>query len=433
MIMPLIIAAAFGLLGLVFFAPVVRTLERNPKWLIGGALCLFAVAPFFESDHIPMLALGPINVNIFDPFSVLLLALSFPTLYAKVLRGFTKNDVPLLLFLAWYVILGVNLLLGVKTYGLQTAINEFRVYLYIIATFAFVSSLNVNRLLPELSKMWMYTAACLMLAAVFGYADGNLTREDRPLDSHPTYFLLQAGIIGLFLWRAHCLRPALYPVALACFPFIVLLQHRSVWAVTLFSVVIIFLFMPELRSMLLKVGAVAAVVFGTLAFAFFGEAISGAISTSYKEAVNVDNVGSNTLFWRFEGWKNLLSGEQMDSPREILLGNSFGRGWEREVTTSSGESIKKNVTPHNYYIQNLLRSGVLGTCVWLASIFLILKGLIVMPKSGDYFQNANLCLFILIASQLVFLTVYGWDQFMAILLAVGYRLAYPEPLEAVSP
>jgi len=403
---------------LLFLAPpIIRILEANP-----GVMAAVVVAVFvYESvtPLRPLLSLGPISVYAMDLVSPVLIVLAFPYYYQKLRTGFASEDIPLLLFLAWSVMLTYNFILGVFDFGIQSATNEFRGYLYFIAVTVYVASLRSDRLWPQVERIWLWALIPLIAMAVIGYADGDVSRSARPFGATPTLFLLQGLLIGIPLYRRGDLPRLFYPVCACLFPLLVVLQHRTVWVVMLLSFTTMFWLFPSVRSALLKWGAIGSICFGSLAVVAFGEEIFEAVQESYREAIATKEEGSqSTLAWRLEGWTGLLFGSQTESLYQVLCGNPFGTGWER-VNTTSGIETQTEVSPHNFYLQSLLRTGLIGLIALLALYYLLMRELMSAGLRADPVAGT---LLLLLFSQLLYYVPYGGGYFFAII--IGCAMAY---------
>jgi hypothetical protein len=410
-------ALLFAFLLVLLAGPTIRLLEANPSIMAFVVLAIFvyeSLTPFQ-----PLLSLGPISVYAMDMVAPILMVLAFPFYYQRLKFGFTQADLPVLLFLLWSVLLSYNFLLGVFDFGIQKATNEFRGYLYFIAVGVYFASLPAERIWPRVERLWLWASIPLILLALIGYADGDLSRVGRPLGAYATFFLFQGLLIGIVLHKREDLPALFYPVCACLFPLLIILQHRTVWVVMLFSFASMFWLFPAVRSALLKWGTVGSLCFGTLAVVAFGEQIFDAVEDSYREAVaTTDRDSQSTLTWRIEGWTGLLFGPQTESLYQLAVGNSFGTGWER-VNTTSGVEVQTEVSPHNFYIQALLRSGLVGLAALIGLYYVLLRQLRTRRLRRDAVAAT---LLLLLFSQLLFFVAYGGNFFFAMI--IGIAIAY---------
>ncbi|ADE53420.1 O-antigen ligase family protein [Coraliomargarita akajimensis] len=418
-------AAILGLVACLSF-PLVRSLERTPSILIAITVLLYVLSTLYPGDLLPSLPLGGFSIFPMDLLSVALVALAFPRYYTWLKYGFGRNEGGILLLLGWGLILGVNYVLGIKEYDIQNSTNEFRNFLYVGCVSLYVASLDVRGLWPKIEKCWLLGALGLCIIAVVGLSDGDLSRDGRPLSATATLFLAQTFLIALFLFQRGELTPARCLFGFSLLPMILILQHRSVWVVTACSFCAVAYLVPNLRDIILKWGSIAALVFGLITSVFFGERIYEALQDSYKEAFST----SSTFTWRTKGWTSLLTGEYMDSPREILFGNTFGTGYAREMYSESGKKVEvKDASPHNFYVQALLRSGAVGLLFFLSLHAILIRGLYHISQRHPSYRYSSLCLLVLLLAQCIFFIPYGFNAVNAVFLGFGIAaLREPEML-----
>jgi O-antigen ligase len=76
--------------------------------------------------------------------------------------------------------------------------------------------------------------------------------------------------------------------------------------------------------------------------------------------------GSGNLDWRVQGWSNLVTAWSR-SPTEWAIGQPIGSGFARQI-----EGIVTNAHPHNFYIEIMIRTGVVG----LVALIVLTAGLL---------------------------------------------------------
>ena len=429
----LIIVCVLAGIALLLVVPLIRLLESRPLLSLCLLVMIFVVNSFFYSISFDW---GGININVIDVIGPLLLCLTFPFVFARLRDGCGRHDVLLLLLLLWSSVLGLNYILGLREFGLQVATNEFRPYFYMICIALYVASLDISRVWRKLEKLVLFAAFCLSIVAIIGFVDGNFSREDRPISSSHALFMLQALLIAIFMHHRGQLRPWLIPLVVALLPLLIVLQHRSVWIVAIISLALVLWLLPSLRTALIQWGVIGTVVCGGLCVLVFGATILEALTESYADAAAsaqdpTGGDGSSTFAWRVQGWTDLLTGEHMDSPRQLLIGNPFGSGYARITLTSDGVKQVRSESPHNLYVQTLLRAGALGLLVFVALHGMLLRGLLQRAKRDVATRPFLMCMAVLVASQLVYYLVYGSDYIQAIFLgsAIGW-LRHSETVHA---
>ncbi len=436
MLIYLVILFVLACLGALLVIPVVRILENRPILLLWVLVLIFVASSLFDSGLLPAVNLGGISINAIDVVAPILLCLAFPFVFFRLRDGFGRKDVVLLILLLWSSAVGLNYILGVREFGLQAATNEFRGYFYIICTATYVASLNIARVWMNVEKLFLFGVSCLTVIAIIGFMDGDFSRGGgRPIDAAHTLFILQVLLIAIFIHSRGDLHPYSIPFLVTLFPLLIVLQHRSVWVVMITSFALVLWLLPSLRSALIKWGVIGTVVFGGLCTVLFGATIFEALSDSYEEAVSSSldtsaGAGTSTFSWRVQGWIGLLTGEQMDSVREVLIGNPFGTGYDRITLTSDGVPVARTESPHNFYVQTLLRGGALGLLALIALYGILFRGLLQHAKKDEAAHPILLCMAVIIASQLVYYLVYGSDYIQAIFL--GSAIAWLRDSDTVN-
>ena len=428
MVINLIIMCILLGLGMLLIIPAIRLLESRPLLSLCPLVLIFVATSFYNNGQPISYDWGGININIIDLIGPLLLCLSFPFFFARLRDGCGRHDVLLLLLLLWSGILGLNYILGLRAFGLQAATNEFRGYFYIICIALYVASLDIERVWMKLEKLVLFAAFCLSIVAIFGFWEGGFSRENRPIGSSLALLILQALLIAIFMHQREQLRLWLIPLVVALLPLVIVLQHRSVWIVAIIALALVLWLLPSLRTALIQWGVIGTVVCGGLCALVFGATLLESLADSYNDAassaLNPSGAdGSGTTFsWRVQGWTTLLTGEQMDSARERLIGNPFGTGYDRIMLTSDGMKQVRSESPHNFYVQTLLRGGALGLLAFVGLHGLLLRGLLQRAKRDAAARPFLLCMAVLVASQLVYYMVYGSDYIQAIFLgsAIGW-------------
>ena len=416
----ILICLALACLGAFFFILLVRLLECRPILILYSIVLVFVFSSLYSPADLPVVSIRGINFNQMDIIGPIILGLCFPFFFFHLRNGLTRKDTVLVVLLIWSIILALNYMLGLRAYGLQVATNEFRGYFYTLCITLYVASLNIHVVWPQIERLFLFGAFCLFLIAAIGFVDGDFSRGGRPIGSAHALLILQALLIAIFMHNRRQLSPVLIPFVVGLFPLLVILQHRSIWVVTLCSFVFICILAPRLTGRMMRFGLIGLVAVGGVCAAFFGTTIFEALKDSYDEAALVGTSGkTNTFLWRIQGWTSLLKGKQLDSVQDLLIGNPFGSGWERTVLTSDGVDQVRIESPHNFYVQTFLRGGVIGFFAFLALHFMILRKLFSRARIDLEYRPVFLCLIIIIASQMIYYIPYGSDYVQAIFLGAG--------------
>ena len=288
---------------------------------------------------------------------------------------------------------------------------------------------SISRGSGRSSKNWFYSRhSASRLSRSSGLWTAALHVSSRPVGSSLALLILQALLIAIFMHQRGQLRLWLIPLVVALLPLVIVLQHRSVWIVAIIALALVLCLLPSLRTALIQWGVIGTAVCGGLCALVFGATLLESLAESYNDAAasSLDPSGadgsSTTFSWRVQGWTALLTGEQMDSARERIIGNPFGTGWDRIMLTGDGDKQLRSESPHNLYVQTLLRGGALGLVAFVALHGMLLRGLLRRAKLDAAARPFLLCMAVLLASQLVYYLVYGSDYIQAIFLgsAIGW-------------
>jgi hypothetical protein len=355
------LAAGLGL------ALVELTIRRTD---VGAALVLFL---FVLEEALPHVALavfvGPFRISTNDLLFLVLLAAAVARLLR--LRRLTPSQ---RLLVTFFLLLAWSLFRGIELYALTSSVNEARRFLRFSAAALYFSTVEPkSAVLSRLGALWL--AAALALGAItllrwIGHAVGLYggffgNADDLRVVPATAALVIGMGVlIALPLLRSRTLGPPRF-IAPVLFVFVVLLQHRSVWIVTGAGILYLVLRDRDLSRQLASTLLGGIVVLSFLLFAVFEDRedeVSQQLATS---AQNTD-----TFEWRVNGWIALFRDSAPEEPAEWLLGKPFGSGWQR-ISEATGQEIE--VSPHNFYIEVLLRMGVVGLVVVLSAYYLAVR------------------------------------------------------------
>jgi hypothetical protein len=104
-----------------------------------------------------------------------------------------------------------------------------------------------------------------------------------------------------------------------------------------------------------------------------------------QQAAKVTEDKSNTFTNRAEGWQELLKGWAKSGPVGLLVGAPFGSGYERVQ-----ENGLVAWAPHNYYVQLLLRSGLLGLTGFLLLLWRLWRHALRPSSVVSNFSSAHI-------------------------------------------
>jgi hypothetical protein len=381
-------------------------------------------------DEVPSLGLpGGTRVFVTDVIFGLLLAAALARMLR--LRRFDRFQRWLLLL---GVVLAVSLLRGMATFGVQTSVNEFRQYLVFFGVVLYFATFSPTTwLLDRVGRIWLFMTipmmvlVCLRWLRVFAGVDLGVPVEKwgadaaiRVVDGPYVFFLASAFILTIPAWlRGDGQARRLRWLSVLLLLFILVLNRRTVWLAVPVGVAVLMLRDRRLgrRALLLTaLGAVMAVV------AFV------ALGGLKEEAQPVVASDSGNFGWRVQGWTELVQGWSRQ-PADWVVGEPFGSGFARKLYGIEVESH-----PHNFYIETMLRTGLIGLVALIALTVGLLRALWRGPARNTGPPRLPDLLPALLAMQVVwFLTwVPGNEQGIVIGLAMAVAAtrsagAEPEP------
>jgi O-Antigen ligase len=357
-----LIAAVFAvaslLLLLLLIDVLVRRADITAALLIGSTLM-----DAFFAHAVPSLTLpGDIRLGSTDIIATLVLCAAFARLVR--MRRLGPYQRWLVLFI---ILLVLSLVRGVIAFGIQTSVNDFRLMEFWIAAAVYFATVPPSHVVYDrIARLWVWMTVPLMAIVVarwldvFAGIDLGVPRERfgsdaaiRVLNGPYTFFLAQGFILTLPFWRQDQRARPIRIVGVFLLLFVVLLDRRTAWVALLAGIITLMLHDRRLgRRAILAVVTILCVVIGAYS------ALQAATTSGELIAQAASNTGSVT--WRIEGWAVLLS-QWASSPGNWLTGEPFGAGFLRLV-----EGSEVVASPHNFYIEILLRSGALGLLALLA-------------------------------------------------------------------
>jgi O-antigen ligase len=340
---------------------------------IAAALVLGSVVvEAYYVDSVPSLTLpGGTQVYVTDIVSALVLAAALARLLR--LRRFDR-------FHRWLLLLGVvvlvSLVRGVAAFGLQASIADVRQYLFFTGVALYFATFPVSaELYDRIGRIWLVMTIPMMALvsvrwlAVFAGINLGVPAEKngadaaiRVIDGPFTFFLAHAFVLTIPAWtwvrdeRSRRLRW----LSIVLLLFVLVLNRRTVWLAIVVGVAVIMLRDRRLgrRAATLVIGAV---VLTALAFVSFGGLKEG------NEPL-VKTSGGN-FSWRVQGWSELVAAWSHD-PTHWVVGQPFGSGFARLIA-----GVEVDSHPHDFYIETMIRTGVVGLLALIAVSIGLLRAL----------------------------------------------------------
>ena len=145
---------------------------------------------------------------------------------------------------------------------------------------------------------------------------------------------------------------------------ILVLQHRTVWVATFLPALMAFVIVKQNKAKLAsRLGAIAMVSAIVLVPLLATGKFESATSSVSDLAVRATSTTGGTFVGRVEGWDSLLKQWAGSGPRVWVIGSPYGSGFNRAGGAGEGEIT---YAPHDYFVQLLLRVGLIGLAAFLA-------------------------------------------------------------------
>jgi O-antigen ligase len=335
-------------------------------------------------------------------------------------------------WLLFGAVIALSFVLGLQQFG-KAAGTDFRNYFYVWTTVLYFSSFQLDEArVTQIIKTWFFfTALLLGLASLRWVAEylnlpiasswrgTGLGAEYRVLPSNAALFFVDSFLILTYILTTRAAKRWVWlsvPVLLAA---IVVLQHRSVWIATAAGLLAMYVAFPgRVRKQLAQYSVAAAFLLGAPAVVLtaYGklDTLMNTVSTSVASAADLER---GTAGGRIYGWKQLLL--QME-PKDYVIGKPFGSGYERYEFPNV--RWKATWDPHNFYLQTLLRGGLVGLGLLLAIYFFTMRRLLSdTDVSGKLFLPPRL-MFVLLVTQLAYMAAYRFAYEQAIWLGLGISI-----------
>jgi hypothetical protein len=351
----------------------------------------------------------PLGIKLFIPDLVFLLIGM-----AGVLRIFTiKLHREHYVWLLFGAALMLSFALGVIQYGTKAGV-EFRAYFYFWAGVWYFMTFPLSTAdVDKIARSWVFASAILVVVVSLRWVAQALGMDIarywndgggslRVFNAAQTYFLATAFLIAFY---SHLNKTgpkwwgSLLPLLLVC---IVVLQHRTLWVVTVVSIGVLFLAAGKIRSKAVSTFLVAALVGTAVLVPLF---TGGKLDTVQQSLVHsVQEVGqeNSTMTWRVQSWRALVEQWAHGGPVVNLIGYPFGSGYERHIEATQNELTQ---SPQSQYVTVLMRTGMIGIVAMLAVYYLAIKAMRrINSHASSQTVDSKLLLALLIGQLLFFIT-----------------------------
>lgn len=322
----------------------------------------------------------------------------------------------------------VSFAMGTELYGLKPAGVEYRAVFYVVSGCLYTASFPVrSEGLGRLVRLWLWSAAVLVALAWFRWAAEFLhlgirsqwagVGGDNPmrvLNAGQTFFLSQAFVTTVYLYRHVTARATLVMYSGLLLVTILLLQHRSVWVTTAICCGILAWRERAMRKLVgLGVLALLLAAPAYMVVSRYAGAVGESLRSSAEEPFDSQR---STIAWRTGLWEQYVLEFVALSGAQTWFGTGFGNP---AIYNVDGSAV--NNTAHNYFVYTLNRTGILGLLGLVLAYGVVLRQLRGQPGAWDY-----LGLFVTItAGQLVYFMVYSpsFEQGLLVGAAAGAAAA----------
>jgi O-antigen ligase len=217
----------------------------------------------------------------------------------------------------------------------------------------------------------------------------------RAVDAAGALVMAQAAVLGLVAWaRGEAPRwmRRLTPALLGA---VVLMRHRTVWAVLLGTVAVVIVADRRTARRLLPLTAAGLVVVLAVSLTVLDQD-AGELQEDLAGAATY----RDTWEWRVDGWVALIEQSGPRDHPEVLIGRPFGGGWARVMDRGTVE-----VSPHSFYLETFLRVGVIGV-----ALLTLLYAIIIWRLAGARRQEGGLVshasLFLVLVGHPIYFVAY---------------------------
>lgn len=346
----------------------------------------------------------------------------------RVKELYTRNNLSLsvytILFGLWICF---EIVRNINVYGLS-APGEFR-YCYLILSATLYIALHFSSVARRKKLLKLLIASSLffpiMSIPIIGQLKGwSIGPEARFYPASISLGLLY-GLLALTLgkkYKALKISGALYWFIFVITGLMILIDsHRSVWLATLAAGAALF-WIKEINYSKRMNGTLLTILSIMIILTLTNQILILKMKTNLidyitgrtSDLVKLDESHNNTAAWRVAQWKAQMTNFYA-SP---IIGEGFGGYWGL-----SGVQGDLGVSPHNLYIQTLVKLGSVGMVLYLIiviKVFFKLKRAITKYKFMDDSEIAMLILgIVVLISGHVFYIAYSFEYYSLLFIGLG--------------
>lgn len=344
-------------------------------------------------------------------------------------QDFPARSAPWLLF---GVVLAASFGAGLMQFG-KAAGTEVRPFFYVWVCALYFMGFPVDAARARAAlRAWFVFAGLLLLLALVRWAaeaagmpiadtwrGSGAAARYRVLPAGATLFLVQAMVLIVFLMTARTSRRWMWAAVPALLAAVLVMQHRSVWLAAAAGLGALYVAFPgQVRVRLLRPLVGATIFVAVVGAGLLGYGHLDALMSSVLQSAGQVTDSRGTASGRIYGWHQLLL--QLE-PAQYFTGKPFGSGYERY--DFPGVRWKATYDPHNYYLQTLLRTGIPGLALLLATYLLTLSRLLRSRVGTTESDLPPRLIAVVLVTQLVFMVPYGLPYEQAIWIGLAISVA----------
>ena len=339
-------------------------------------------------------------------------------------RNNLSLSVYIILFGLW---ISFEIVRNISLYGLS-APGEFR-YRYLILSAPlyiaiFFSSAEQRRKLLKLliaSSLFVPIMSVPIIGQIKGWSIGPEARFFSASISIGLLYGLLAIVLGE-KYRIIKINEILYWFIFVISGLMIIIDsHRSVWIATVTVVVVLFWikeinYSKRMNRTLLAILSIIIILTLTnqILLSKTETNLIGYLSGRTSDLLKLDESYNNTASWRVAQWKEQMT-KFIASP---IIGEGFGSYWGL-----SGIRGDLGVSPHNLYVQTLVKIGAVGMLLYLIiimKIFFNLNRRIANKKFNNDPQFSILVIgFVILVASHVFYMAYSFEYYSLLYIGLG--------------
>lgn len=362
-------------------------------------------------------------------------------------RPLPVNRGAFLLWLAFGVTIILSFVVGLGEYG-KYAGTEVRPFFYLWVAGLYCCTADFDEAeLRRIGRWCVWAAyAFVAIAAIYfvGVEAGVVNRKEifgdaegtvfRPVGSHAVFFVAAVALGQTMAWlRGTGTRRSGWHAA-ALLAFVTILQHRSVWVAAAAGLLCVMALerkhLP--RRFPLMLGFALVVTLSTAVAAWFG-ALDDLGRRLVQSTLSMGD-SQGTFAARVDGWERLLETWTGASTQVVVFGFPFGHGYTRMY---NGQLIE--FAPHNFYLDLILRVGIVGAVLFMAATLVAIFGTLRAKVESEFGYLLNRGLAVGLIASLVYNIAYpsyyivGAATGVALALVIAQRRRPAVATEPVTP